>query len=188
MKTIYTFDRFSNIGVHILMLLFIALLLTGLIRIYPFLYDGIRVVKAFFSGSIQHNFGDWCVSDFVITLSFAFVVPIVLIGLIAGCIHMMCLNERDRVDTTISNCETVVGTLESFVYVEERYNHGDTLMYNSSFSIDNIHFTEVRIRSDSDKAILNDLMSGAYFTVYYQTKCDNNLILQMDMHLAESCP
>ena len=181
MKTIYIFDRFSNIGLHIILLIIIGVLLTGLVHIYPFLYEGLKIVKAFFGKTIQQNFGDWRTSDFAITLSFAFVTPIVIVGLIAGCIHMLYINERDRVDATLATCETVVGGIDDFTYHEEYYDHGDTVVYNCSFSVDGVHFEEVPIRSVPEKKILSDLMSGARFTIYYQTKFDNNLILQIDM-------
>ena len=188
MKTIYTFDRFSNMGVHVFLLLFVGVLLMGLVRIYPFLHDGIRIIKAFFKKTIQQNFGDWRASDFVSTLSITFIVPIVLAGLLAGCIHIMHLNERDRVDVTLSTSEVVEGVLDGFTYTEEYYNHGDTVVHNCSFTVDGVHFEEVRIQSDPEKIILKDLMSGARFTVYYQTKFDNNLVLQIDMHTSDSIP
>ena len=186
MKTIYTFDRFSNLGVHVLILLFIGVLLTGLVRLYPVLYDGVKIIKAFLGHNIQQNFGDLSAADFAITLSLTFIEPIVLVGLLAGCFHILCLNERERVDVTLSTCETVVGSLDDFTYIEEYYNHGNTVMHNCSFSIDGVYFEEVRIQSAPEKNILNDLMSGAQFTVYYETKFDNNLVLKIDMHTFEA--
>ena len=188
METVYTFDRFSNLGVHVLMLLFIGVLLTGLVRIYPILHNGVKILKAFFGKNIKQNYGDWSASDFAITLSFTFIAPIVLIGLLAGCIHILCLNERDRVDVSLSTSETVVGFLDDFTYIEEYYNHGDTVVYNCSFSVDGVYFEEVCIQSTPEKNILNDLMSGARFTVYYQNKFDNNLVLKIDMHTFETIP
>ena len=171
-----------------LMLLFIGVLLTGLVRIYPFLHNGVKITKAFLGRTIQQDFGGWSASDFVITLSIAFIVPVVLVGLIAGCIHIMCLNERDRVDVSLSTSEVVEGVLNDFTYIEEYYNHGNTVMYNCSFSIDGVYFKDVRIKSVPEWNILNDLMSGARFTVYYQTKLDNNLVLQIVMHTIGTVP
>jgi len=172
----------------VLMLLFVGVLLTGLVRIYPTFYEGVKILKALFQKNIQQNFADWSARDFAITLSLSFIVPVVLVGLLAGCIHILCLNERDRVDVTLSTCETVVGFFDDFTYVEENYNHGETIIYNCSFSVDGVRFKEVHVRSTPNQNVLNDLMSGAQFTVCYQTKFDNNLILKIDMHTFEIIP
>ena len=188
MKTIYTFDRFSNTGVFLLMLLFIGILLVALIRILPFLYQGFKAVKAFFSKANRRECGHWHFRNFAIMLSFTILAPLVIVSLILGCAHIMYLNECDRVDVSLSSCEIVEGTLDDFSYVEEYYNHGKTLIYRCSFWVAGVHFDEVPISSDLEKTILSDFMSGARFTVYYQTKMDRNLILQMDMHTLESIP
>lgn len=188
MKTIYTFDRIGNTGVFLLMLLFIGILLVALIRIAPLLHEGFRVVKAFFGKSIQREFGDWSFRDFATTLTFTILAPIVIIVLIIGCAHIMYLNECDRVDVSLSSCETVEGTLDDFSYVEEYYNHRENIVYNCSFWVAGVYFDEVPISSNTPKTTLQDLMSGAQFTVYYQTKKGNNIVLQIDMHTFETSP